>query len=274
MPLAMAEEGDNMEPNYQGQGPQFTTHEKGLPFAASISKVMSVLGLMALSHRLPLRTKIGFDRVKLSQLAGVGLLMLGGSWFLNWSVWSWIFGATVDDVNLSGSDDASLKYYAFVVLALGLWQYVQRKNEERAGHPPGGEPHTCDPGVSRLRSFVPLEPNYINCAVEPVLGFLVGALLYYRLDVGLLGMWLMLSAIALCIVEVDFVMQVLRYDMAMGNIRKQNEGQAEREQARKASGVMKHGGADVVLPVDSDAALDARIAENRLENRSENSQMN
>jgi hypothetical protein len=70
-------------------------------------------------------------------------------------------------------------------------------------------------------------------------------------------------------------MQVRRYDMEMGNIRKQNEGQAEREQARKASGIKKNGsGADVVLPVDSDGLLAARIAENRLENRSENSEMN
>jgi hypothetical protein len=194
---------------------------------------------------------------------------------LNWSIWSWIFGATLDDVNLSPSDDVSLKYFAYVVLALGAYQYIRRKIEEREGHPPGGEPHTCDPGVSRLRSFVPLEANVINCVVEPAFGFLTGALLFYRLDVGPLGLWLMLSAVALCIVEVDFVMQVRRYDMAMGNIRKQNEGQAEREQARKASGIKKNGsGADVVLPVDSDGLLAARIAENRLENRSENSEMN
>ena len=98
---------------------------------------------------------------------------------------------------MSGNDDSLSLFALLVLLPLGLWQNRQRLLEERHG---AKHVHTWWPGDPRL-SFLPVSEKLIRLGVNPSACFIGGAFLRYELGAGLLGLWLMLSAFALLIVE-------------------------------------------------------------------------
>jgi hypothetical protein len=162
------------------QQSQFSIPDAPLPFKSTVEKAHGILNLMALSVRLPLRRNVGKSRVGVLHLAGMTALMLGVSFIGNFDLWSWLFGGG------SGDDDNSLRNYALLVLALGIWQRRKRISEFKHSV----QPHRMHPGDSWFESFVPLSRKVIHAGLEPALVFILGAVLYYQLDVVALGLWL------------------------------------------------------------------------------------
>jgi hypothetical protein len=82
------------------------------------------------------------------------------------------------------------------VSRVGLWESRKRWAELRRGelsHP--------DSLGNTWFDFLPLREDWIYRFVDPALTFLAGALLRYRLDCGLLGLWMMAAGIAFVVVE-------------------------------------------------------------------------
>lgn len=240
--------------------PHFSMPESPMPFKSTADKALGITRLLALSVFIIMRVNIGLDRLSYSQLAAVTALMLVASGFGNIHFGFSLFsGLQV----LHGSDN-SLFYYAFLVLWLGIWQRRKRLQEEKRGT----EPHTYWPGDGRLYGFIPLERKYIDMLVEPALVFLAGAVLRYRLGCGLLGLWLMASAVALCITEKMWQGEENKFIRTRNNLRKEAEWEAKHERMRPKGTAVKNDGAQssVTIPTGNDDALAALIKKNKQDN--------
>jgi len=242
------------------QQSQFSIPDAPLPFKSTVEKAHGILNLMALSVRLPLRRNVGKSRVGVLHLAGMAGVMLGVSFIGNFDLWGWLFGGGSRD------SDNSLRNYALLVLALGMWQRRKRISEFKRGM----QPHRMHPGDSWLDGFVPVPRKVINAGVEPALVFILGAVLYYQLDVVALGLWLMASAVALCVMDCLYQMQEKERDEADADLDIEARGRAERLRLRPkgAAGSTAGGVAPVTIPtgIGDDEAMRAQIEKNKLEN--------
>lgn len=239
--------------------PHFGMPENPMPFKNTTENARGIMQLMSLSVRVPLRRNIGLDMLKKSQLACSAGLMLAASAFGNIHFGFSLFGG----VQVAHGSDNSLLFYAFLVLGLGFWQRYKRLQEEKAGT----EPHTFWPGDGWLYDVLPLERKYIDMAVEPALVFLTGALLRYRLDCGLLGLWLMASALAYFATEKMWQSQMQKFVRQHKNIGIEAKWWAEYERTRpKGTPVKNAAASSVTIPTGNDDTLGALIEKNKRDN--------
>lgn len=232
--------------------------ESTMPLNGTMGKLGAVVGLMDKSVRLLLRRGIGLDLLRISSLIAVLIMMLMVSGIGNIHVGFSLFGG----LGIHYDADTSLRNYAFLVFALGLWQRRKRLREEALGT----EPHTCWPGDGWF-DFIPLPQKYIGMCVEPAVTFIAGALLRYRLSFGLLGLWLMASAAAFCITEIAWNRQKQAFVRTHKNLSKEAQWWAEYERTRPKGAVANDGGASgVTIPTGNDEALTDLIAKNKRDN--------
>jgi hypothetical protein len=243
---------------------QFPVPESPMPLKGTMDNILGIAQLAALSVRLPLRKNIGLDMLKKMHLAGVVVLMLVTSWVGNVHVNFSMFGG----FSVQSDNDSSLFYYALLVLSLGIWQRVQRLREEKQGT----EPHTYWPGDGWFYGFIPLDRKIIDAFVDPAVALIVGALLRYELGCGLLGLWLMGSGIALCVMEKLWQVRAKEFLRAHKNIQKEGMWLRDYEQSRPKGGAAAEngGGSAVVIPTGTDDALQALIDKNKLDNSFDN----
>jgi hypothetical protein len=229
-------------------------------FAQSKQTALGLINQLALIDRVPLRLRIGLNLLRKSYLIGMTLFMLLVSWIGNLHVSLSMFGG----IGVRSDDDTSLRNYAlFVFLPLGIWQHVQRLREEKRGT----EPHTYWGGDGWWYSFMPLPDKYVDMLVDPLVGFIVGGLMRYRLGCGLLGLWVMVSAVCL------FLVEKIRYTQALEHRRDRNDITMEAEwdagflRNRPNGGSGRNsGGTAASIPTGNDEGLLAQIEKRKLEN--------
>jgi hypothetical protein len=108
--------------------------------------------------------------------------------------------------------------------------------------------------------------------VDPAVAFVVGGLLRYELGFGLLGLWLMWSAVATC------GMEVYRHRLERELIDQHDDLEMEaraiaeikRQRSGKAAVNENGGGPAVIIPTGTDDGLQALIDKNKQENPFEN----
>jgi hypothetical protein len=261
MPLAMADEGGNTMDSNQ---PHFSMPDGPVFFQGAMNNGLGVAQLLALSVWLPLRKFIGRKIVSIPNLAGMFLLMNAVSWIGNVHIGLSIFSG----IGVQYDNDSSLSYYSWVVLALGIWQHWQRLQERKLGL----QPHRYSVGEGRFYGYVPmLERQWVDMLVDPAVAFVSGGLIRYELGFGLLGLWLMWSAVATCGMEIyrhrrGQEMLEIHTDVGI-----EARAFAEIERKRKMAAGQQSGGVpSVIIPTGTDDGLQALIEKNKLENPSGN----
>ena len=250
MPLAMADEGDEHMNNQS----QFSMPEPPLPFKSTADKLLGLAQLAALSVWLPLRKNIGLKILRIPILAGMVFLMLAFSWVGNVHIGLSMFTG----IGIQYDDDSSLFYYALLVLGLGIWQHWKRLQERKLGI----QPHRYSVGDGWFYGFVPLPRKHIDMFVDPAVAFVVGGLLRYELGFGLLGLWLMWSAVATC------GMEVYRHRLERELIDQHDDLEME---ARAIAEIKRQrSGKAAVNETGTDDGLQALIDKNKQENPFEN----
>jgi hypothetical protein len=146
--------------------------------------------MVTLPVRVALRREVGFRILGLPSIFGAAAAMFGIQFLAN------LLSSLAHGRSASGSD-VSLYCYALGFVCLAMMERVKQKRELARG---GGE-HTRLHGYSRFEEFMPLPAKYVRCAIDPFVALLAGALLYHRLGLGLLGAFVMISAVAFCAVE-------------------------------------------------------------------------
>ena len=236
-----------------------STFEPPAPAVPFNTVADKVLGVPTLSVRLALRTDVGLRLLRKSYLLSVTGLMLLVSWIGNLHVSLSLFGGAA----FRSDNDESLFWYALLVfLPLGAWQHIMRLREEKRGV----EPHTYSGGDGWWYGFLPLPDKYCDIVIDPLVCFLVGAVLAYRLGCGLLGWWLMVSAACLLAAEIMRYTQAQERRRDRSDLKKEAEGDGRAMRNRLHDDGMKHGGAGATIPTGDDDELKARIAKNKLEN--------
>jgi len=150
---------------------------------------LGICMLVALTVMVFMRRRIGLRKLRKGYLFGMAFVMVTFNWIgnLHFS----LFGGMQSEGN------TALRNYAFLFLAVGLWARYQRWQELRRGELAES---TRSHGVTWF-DFLPLREDRIYLIVDPLVAFLAGLLLRYRLGLGLLGLWVILAAIAFRIVE-------------------------------------------------------------------------
>jgi hypothetical protein len=173
----------------------------GAPLGALKARGGNFAAISALIVRLPLRDKPGFRLLSWSNIAVVFLAMQGLQVWdnIHFSLFTLFGGGVVY------GDHTSLFYFAFLWLALAVFENFKRLDEEKRGV----QPHNFSPEESRfdLAGFLPLSPKVIAIAVEPGLAFLAGAILR-RLGFSMLGWVIIGSAFCFAFSEWQFFEQV------------------------------------------------------------------
>lgn len=150
---------------------------------------LGICMLVALTVMVFMRRRIGLRKLRKDYLFGTALVMVAVNWTGNLRFS--LFGGMQSD------GDTALRNYAFFFLAVGLWARYQRWQELRRGELTDS---TRSHGVTWF-DFLPLREDRIYLIVDPLVALLAGLLLRYRLGFGLLGLWVMLAAVAFRIVE-------------------------------------------------------------------------
>jgi hypothetical protein len=172
----------------------FKVGEHPVPFRQTQETVKGLASLIALMPQMLLYDRLGLNLVSKARIIGLVVFLLGASWFGNLMFAFSLFGG----LRFASANDNSLRTFAFfVMLPLGLWQNRQRLREEKRGD---AHINTWWPGDCRL-AFLPISEKLLRLCVNPLTPFITGAFLRYRLGAGILGLWLMISALALFIVE-------------------------------------------------------------------------
>lgn len=240
--------------------PHFSIPETPMPFKGATENAIGIIGLLADTVRMPLHVNIGIDRLTKTRLAvSTGAMMLVSA-VGNLHVGLSLFNG----VNVHFDKDTSLRNYTLVVyLGGGVWQRMKRLREEKLGT----EPHTYWPGDGRFYNFIPLKRQYIDLLIEPMVTFIAGAVCRYELGWGLLGLWLMAGAVALCITEKMWQSEMLKFRHTHNNIAKEALWWAEYERNRPKGAVAKEDVASsVTVPTGNDETLDALIEKNKRDN--------
>jgi hypothetical protein len=227
--------------------------EHPAPFRNSTETAKGLAVILAMVVRLLLRRNIGFALLKKTYLAGLVVFFIGANWLgnLHFSLLS-LFGGGV-----RSEGDGSLRLYAlFVLIPLWGWQYYLRLREEKQGQ----EPHNFWPGDSWF-SFLPLPQQYIHTGVDTLVALIAGALLRYRLNCPLLGLWMMFSAVAFFIVERTVYRQAIEQRRTKRDLMKEAAWDAETmEEPRPAASSAR---ATDGLATGSDDELEAQIERRR-----------
>jgi hypothetical protein len=240
----------------------YATPPPPVPFQGAGDTALGIAMLLSLPVRVMLRRHIGLHLLKKRYLAGMTALLLLASWMGNLSLSFSLFGG----LRAQSADDLSLWYFTlFVFLPLGIWQLVQRMSEEKRGV----EPHTYWAGDGWWYSFVPLPDKYVDMLIDPLVAFIAGALLRYRLGCGLLGLWVMIGAFCLLLVEKTRYAQALEHRRDRRNLIKE---------AGWDAGFLRGGGAGqgeatpngASIPTGNDAGLQAQIEKRRMEKLMQN----
>jgi len=182
-------------------------------------KVLGVASHAALPLMLLERRNVGLHRLRKVSLAGTAFCMQAASYLCNLHISFSLFSG----IGMKSGDDMSLTAFTlFVFVPLGIWQRVKRLHEEKLGK----EPHTYWHGDGWW-DFLPFQQKYLDMLVDPLVAFIGGALLRYRLSCGLLGAYFMLAAIALVFVEKAHYDQKIEHYRTSRNLMKEAEWDAQ-----------------------------------------------
>ena len=221
-----------------------------VPFRQTQETLKVFASILALIPQLPLYSDLGLNLVSKPRLIGLTVFLLGMSKLGNLMFSFSLFGG----FQFASGNDWSLAFYAlFILLPLGLWQNRERLMEEKRGDKPV---NSWWPGVPRL-SFLPLPEYVIRMGVNPGACFIAGAFLHYEVGAGLLGLWLMLSALALFIVEWTVRRQTVQHGRDLRD--RMDEGERDAAMMRPSPREEKAGG----IATSSDAGLAAEIEKRR-----------
>lgn len=228
-----------------------------MPFEGLNDKGYGILLLISLLDLVPLRTDIGLGLLKITYLAGIVVLSFVFTWLGNLHLSLSLFGG----LGVRTDDDMSLLIYIFFVFVPRfIWQRVQRLREEKYGV----EPHNYSFGNGRWYGFIPLPDKYLDMVVDPLVSFIVGGLLRYRLGCGLLGLAVMVSAVALAAVEKMRYARALQHKRDRRDIEKEAANDADEMQNRprgRQSAVTA-----ATIPTGNDDELRAVIEKRKSEN--------
>ena len=220
--------------------------EAGKGIALCIALPVMVGGFM--------RSEVGFLNLSYGSLFVTTFGMLMFTWLVNLPLVAWFFG------NGIAKGDASLRFFAVVFLAAGLYQRRQRKQEKWS--PDRLHGHSL--GVTRF-AFLPLREDYIYRYVDPAVTFLVGSTLRYLLRLPLLGLYWMIAAVAFFLVEFSLHQQTEINDWGLGDRKKEAERDGDVFKAMTGQPEPKRGSrATHGIPTGVDG-LDAHIEKNRKE---------
>ncbi len=150
---------------------------------------LGICMLVALTVMVFMRRRIGLRKLRKGYLFGMAFAMVAVNWIGNLRFS--LFGG------IGSNGNVALRNYAFLFLAVGLWEHYERWQELRRGELAES---TRSHGVTWF-DFLPMREDRLYLIVDPLVTFLAGALLRYRLGFGLLGLWIMLAAIAFRFVE-------------------------------------------------------------------------
>jgi hypothetical protein len=226
----------------------------------TVSNVSTGMRVASLSVLVLLHQKIGIDVVSKSELAFMSGLMLLMSAFSNIHVRFSLFGG----IQVMHDHDNSLFYYLLLALGLGIWHRMHWQRDEALGI----EPHSFSRGDGRWYGFIPLGRKHIDLWVTPAVVFIAGAVARYRLHFGLLGLWFMGSAIALCITEKMWQVKMQEFIRMHKNIGKEGQWWADYERTRPKGTPPKDDSASssATIPTGSDETLDELIEKNKRDN--------
>ncbi len=210
----------------------------------------------ALTLIIFMRMRCGFRLLSYASLFGTAffLFLLNGIGNLHVAIpLAGRFGAT--------NSTESLRNFALLFLALGLWQRHLRWRELLSGV----LWHTRSRGVSYFE-FLPLRLDWVYRFVDPILAFL-GGMCIRKLGYNGLGLWIMFSALCLRIVEDYAHEKSLERECDIHDSLVENEVMAE-----TAAHFAGQNNADVKvrslkdtggIPTGADATLEAQIAKRK-----------
>jgi hypothetical protein len=214
--------------------------------ALAVARTLMVCGL-----RKP--WTIGFEMLAVGALLKTAFCLLASSSIVNFPLVTWIIGNQI-----ARGDDWSLRLFALGFLAAGFILRQHRKSEKWDPE----RPHRLDCGISWF-TFLPIRQDYVYRFVDPGVAFLAGALLRARLGCPLLGLWCMLAALSLAVVEWGLHQQTEQHDWQLGD--------GPREAARDAEAMKAMTGRDAgisqqaAIPTGMDESLAADIARRQRE---------
>jgi hypothetical protein len=167
-----------------------------------------------------LRSGVGFDLLSWTNIVLVFFAMLALNFYdnLHVSLLTFLGGGVMY------GNHTALRNFAFLWLALAVWEHFKRLDEEKRGV----EPHTFSPGINRLglAEFLPWSAKVIAIAVEPALAFLAGAVLR-RLGFSMLGWVVIASAISFSVSEWRLSQQLKLHRRDRRNLDKEAQWEAD-----------------------------------------------
>ena len=197
-----------------------------IPFSQSIETAKGIASLVALPSQVMVCADQGLNTVSKPRIIGLALFLLGANWFGNLMFSFSIFAG----LQFGHGHDESLSLFALFIFApLAFRQNLLRLHEEKTG---ADHIHTWSPGVSRL-SYLPLSDLIIRMGVGPAIVLLTGAFLRYEVGAGLLGLFLMFSAVCLFVVEYSIRQQDIEHQRDIKD--RLNEGEYDAELLRPSS---------------------------------------
>jgi hypothetical protein len=229
--------------------------ENPLPFRQSIETAKGIASLAALPSQLMVCDRLGLNIVSRPRIIGLTLFMLGASWLGNLMFAFSLFGG----LQFGHGHDESLWLFALLVFApLALRQNLLRLREEKTG---AEHVHTWSPGIPRL-DYLPLSDLMIRLGVNPAVVLLTGAFLRYEVGAGLLGLFLMFSALSLFVVEYSIRRQDIEHRRDLKD--RLDEGEYDAQLLRPSS-PRGSNASDAALPTGAtnDVSLLAEIERRR-----------
>jgi amino acid transporter len=202
----------------------------GAPLKRHLEKTKGVALAIALAALVIMRTDVGYLNLTYGTLAATTFGMVIFTNLANFPLVTWLIGNSI------AQGDTSLILFAFVFLMLGLYQRHKRKQEKWDAD----RPHAHSLGITRF-GFLPLREDYIYRFVDPSVVFLLGALLRYKIGFALLGLYWMIAALAIFLVEFSLHQQTELHDWGQGDQKKEAERNGEVLKHMSGQGEAKRG---------------------------------
>jgi hypothetical protein len=234
--------------------------ENPIPFRQSIETAKGMAALAALPSQVMVCDTLGLNTVSKPRIIGLTLFLLGANWLGNLMFSFSLFGG----LQFGHGHDESLSLFALFLFApLALRQNLLRLHEEKTD---AAHIHTWSPGLPRL-SYLPLSDLVIRLGVNPAIVLLTGAFLRCEVGTGLLGLFLMFSALSLFVVEYSIWRQDIGHKRDLKD--RLDEGEYDAQLLRPSSPRGRDGGdAAIQTGTANDASLLTEIERRRKQTNS------